>query len=99
MNWGGEQTEAPGHEQGPPPPSGVGPQNGEGPGRGDWKSLLQPAPRAPTDSTKASHAFPIVPMHVWPAHFTPAMKAADLLALLAAGHDPNVTLGKTESVF
>jgi hypothetical protein len=31
-------------------------------------------------------------MRVWPAHFTPARKGADLLALLAAAHDGNVRL-------
>jgi hypothetical protein len=29
-------------------------------------------------------------MRIWPAHFTPAMKAADLLALRAAGYDRDV---------
>ena len=87
---GPAQAWTPGHVHGPPL-SGPGPQEGAGllPLEGSPPLTLQPTP---THSKRASHAFPVVRMRVWPAHFTPAMKGAELLAALAAGHDRDVRL-------
>ena len=93
-DWGPAQAWTPGHVHGPPL-SGPGPQEGAGllPLAGSPPLALQPAPRTPMNSARASHTFSIVRMRLWPAHFTPSLKVPDLLPRLAAAHDRDVRLG------